>query len=398
MSINSINNNLQISGGLSHEIDPRPSKEQMQKVFWGLGERFWMQIIDGKYHEFGCMVFDQGLHGGAIEPGFFESMKQGCQFASDHLSQPLTIDFYKELHRKLCAHFKGDETETLMNASEAGCFRKEEGSFRMSEKKLFPQVPFTEDELRIPRHVVSMHYQIEAMNNLEKRFPNSDPETVEEMRQGQREQLFKYYRAVFPEEGSQEDDFDRYKFDQNCKKIIELYPKCQQMIQDCKDYKDEKLAKFNKVLSDAFSCFSFSQPVHAEIDPNGTEHVMLIYNLNEPEKLELVVQTILENYNNEVNKINQIIQKTSNKEEIKQLMKDKLKAIADLYQMLEWLHPFCDGQGRTDLVVLSKTLTEQGFNPPILIDPYISSSNTLQRWGDELLKGTELWRTEQAKT
>ena len=33
----------------------------MAESFWELGERFWMQIMDDKYHEYGSMVFDQAL-------------------------------------------------------------------------------------------------------------------------------------------------------------------------------------------------------------------------------------------------------------------------------------------------------------------------------------------------
>ena len=44
----------------------------------------------------------------------------------------------------------------------------------------------------------------------------------------------------------------------------------------------------------------------------------------------------------------------------------KLKILLKLIQDLEWTHPFPDGQGRTDLVLLSKLLCDQGFHPSIL--------------------------------
>lgn len=80
----------------------------------------------------------------------------------------------------------------------------------------------------------------------------------------------------------------------------------------------------------------------------------------------------------------------------KVLMNQKLDLIAYLYQALEWVHPFPDGQGRTDLVVLSKLLCEEGFNPPILDDPYISTFAPFSEWRDYLANGIELWKKEKA--
>jgi hypothetical protein len=67
-----------------------PTKEKSQQIFWGLGDNFWKQMIDGKFHQFGPMVFDEGLHKGPKEPGFFASLKEGCTFASEHLTEKLT--------------------------------------------------------------------------------------------------------------------------------------------------------------------------------------------------------------------------------------------------------------------------------------------------------------------
>lgn len=44
----------------------------MDAVFWGLNNDWWKQVIDGKYQNHGKDVFDLGLHGGEIEPGFLE--------------------------------------------------------------------------------------------------------------------------------------------------------------------------------------------------------------------------------------------------------------------------------------------------------------------------------------
>lgn len=93
------------------------------KTFWGLGDRWWEQFIDGKFHCHRSMVFDRGLHRSLKESGYLQSLLIGAQFAADHLGEPLTLDFYKGLHRNLCQHFQGKSNNTLMNAEEAGEFR-----------------------------------------------------------------------------------------------------------------------------------------------------------------------------------------------------------------------------------------------------------------------------------
>jgi len=72
----------------------------------------------------------------------------------------------------------------------------------------------------------------------------------------------------------------------------------------------------------------------------------------------------------------------------------KIRWIADLFQVLEWLHPFLDGQGRTDLIVLSKELVAAGLNPPILEEPYFSTLRCLDEWVIYLKQGIERWQKE----
>lgn len=76
------------------------------------------------------------------------------------------------------------------------------------------------------------------------------------------------------------------------------------------------------------------------------------------------------------------------------LPEKKIRCIADLFQTLEWLHPFRDGQTRTDLVLLSKLLCEQGFNPAFLEEPSASSFCFLDEWVSYLKNGMAQWREE----
>src|SRR5690349_8777594 len=110
---------------ISHLFQTRKAKstvnvDEAKATFWGLGDNYWMQMIDGKYHQFGPEVFDKALHGKVAEPGFLASLKAGFQYASDSIGEPLTTDFYKNLHKTLCAHFKGEETNTEMSSENTG--------------------------------------------------------------------------------------------------------------------------------------------------------------------------------------------------------------------------------------------------------------------------------------
>jgi hypothetical protein len=72
----------------------------------------------------------------------------------------------------------------------------------------------------------------------------------------------------------------------------------------------------------------------------------------------------------------------------------KLRLIAKLFQDLDWHHAFEDGQGRTDLIVLSALLCKHGFNPAILDEPYFATYHTLDEWVVYLKEGMEAWKRE----
>ncbi|MEX0962097.1 MAG: Fic family protein [Simkaniaceae bacterium] len=74
---------------------------------------------------------------------------------------------------------------------------------------------------------------------------------------------------------------------------------------------------------------------------------------------------------------------------------EKLKLIANIFQQLEWLHPFLDGQGRTDLVLLGTLLAKHGFNPAVLKEPYISTWTNLEQWTSQLIEGIERWSASE---
>jgi len=101
------------------------STETAQKTFCVLGDDWWKQVFDGKYHTHGKMVFDEGLHGKEKEPGFYASALKAFHFAKDNIGAELTVNLYCQLHEIACSHFQGRANNTEMNASEAGSFRNE---------------------------------------------------------------------------------------------------------------------------------------------------------------------------------------------------------------------------------------------------------------------------------
>jgi hypothetical protein len=104
---------------LHQPIDER----QLKLIYFAIGHEKWREAIDGKDHKHGSEVYDKGLHKGNSEPGFMQSMQKAFVFVGDHLGEPTTVEFYLNLHRVVCGHFKGKETSTLMGEDGIGVFR-----------------------------------------------------------------------------------------------------------------------------------------------------------------------------------------------------------------------------------------------------------------------------------
>lgn len=70
----------------------------------------------------------------------------------------------------------------------------------------------------------------------------------------------------------------------------------------------------------------------------------------------------------------------------------RLKIIAETHQLLERLHAFKDANTRTNLLVLNKLLTEQGYHPVILDDPNTSYLVSTEEWVTEIERGLQRWK------
>jgi hypothetical protein len=71
-----------------------------------------MQVVDGKHWGFGPMVYDEGLHVPSNpkfkEPGYLKGMEAGGRLITQTLSQPITVPFYKLLHKTCWSNHEGE--------------------------------------------------------------------------------------------------------------------------------------------------------------------------------------------------------------------------------------------------------------------------------------------------
>jgi hypothetical protein len=98
----------------------------MKEIYFGLGPEKWREGIDGEHQKWGKEVYDKGLHGRHIEPGFMQSLENAFAFVGNSLGVPTTVELYLALHRVVCSHFRGEATHTLMGEDKIGVFRDKE--------------------------------------------------------------------------------------------------------------------------------------------------------------------------------------------------------------------------------------------------------------------------------
>ena len=71
--------------------------------------------------------------------------------------------------------------------------------------------------------------------------------------------------------------------------------------------------------------------------------------------------------------------------------REKLVLIASTHRKLENLHPFIDGNSRTNRLILHKMLVENGMSPVILENPLAVHLQSNEKWADTLDKGMKDW-------
>jgi hypothetical protein len=99
------------------------SKQNLKKIYWRLGNEKWRECIDGCHQDKGKFVYDRGLHGGPIEPGFINSMENAHRFVELSLGNRIDADWYLRLHKQTAGHFRGALNGTVMDQDKVGIFR-----------------------------------------------------------------------------------------------------------------------------------------------------------------------------------------------------------------------------------------------------------------------------------
>jgi hypothetical protein len=108
----------------SPKVNFTASQSELANTYFGLGEQKWRECIDGLHHDKGKFVYDKGLHGGTIEPGYIASMEDAFQFVANSLNRKVDATWYLQLHKRTCRHFNGDPSIFLMGQERVGVFRK----------------------------------------------------------------------------------------------------------------------------------------------------------------------------------------------------------------------------------------------------------------------------------
>jgi hypothetical protein len=118
-------------------------EERFNCIYQLIGNEKWKECIDGTYHNYGPDVFDLGLHGGAVEPGFLASMLHVFQFLPKNYHRRVDAAFYLDLHKVACSHFQGASTQTVIGQEKVGVFREEVANADF----LAPYYAFTQDAI-----------------------------------------------------------------------------------------------------------------------------------------------------------------------------------------------------------------------------------------------------------
>jgi hypothetical protein len=335
-------------------IAPVERPPEAHRIFWALKEDWWKQLFDGDLHQYGPEVFDLGLHGGKVEPGFYGSALSACRFASrpEHIMKAPIIRFYLMLHSIACQHFDG--RSTLMKAHKAGRFTSpiDKGiNFTGNVFELFRSDPQMYNTTRRKCHINAQYHALGQFLMNEK-DANKRLETLRA-------------QGVTIDEAFA-----------NHKNAAEWQVNFQKQVK-------AKIAKINDFILSISTKFGLNHPMSIlTLEPENPARIQIRY-LCTKEEVDRVVPVVFDEYN-------KAIAETTSKEK-------KLMYIALLFQTLEWMHPFNDGQGRTDLILLARELCRNGLNPAILEFPYVSTFSLLPDWVEYLKQGMLRWRKVEAE-
>lgn len=344
--------------------------EQAHAKLMGLGEKdIFRQHIDGRDHdsERGALVYDYDRPAGRGEWGYWNSSLKAIQMSGspEHLMKGPTVESYKALQATACAHFNVQGPEqggkesigVFLERFGGDIFGGKNAKFYMS--RIFCTTP-EENEARDDKYYRCKLYEHSCPR------PPTSPNT-------------KIYETEF--ERFKRQNPKAYDKDATVEKFCADCLAAHKWLEEFRCDVGAKVNEINFYIRTKSEELGLDEPV-AVIKPDPTHRwnankLWIIYQISQ-DKIEPTVKRLFEKYNNDMEEA------TSDEQ--------RLRLIAELFQMLEWIHPFSDGQGRTDLILLNKELCRWGFNPAILEDPYVSTSCTLDEWVGYLKMGMAKWR------
>lgn len=148
--------------------------------------------------------------------------------------------------------------------------------------------------------------------------------------------------------------------------VIGRYPITQHMFERLnKQYHQTGLGKVERRL------------IGCDAEGTSATQFRVIYTLFSKKKVKKLVKRAFSRYEKKLNKIPK--NGTSKKQDHK-----RLKAIVFLFKRLEMIHPFVDGNGRTNILILQRELIKNGF-PPVKMDFYLMDISS-KRYSFHLLK------------
>lgn len=385
-----------------------PTPNQAKETYWSLGSDWWKQIIDGKYHKHGPMVFDQGLHRGHTEPGYLKGVESASHFFADNFHQPFTLGMYKEIHSRACAHFANNTK--LEKESGIICHPSKINDFR-TEGERAGGLPICDPEFVYLNKIKNATNRIDQQLSLAKEaLENHGKEPPEEECPAELLALFKSMDIK-----DEPDDLETKQ-----KKLAEAILKAQKLLTELScdnipndpkalcsllwDKEKETWRKLNLIGSKNVQQINDQlQQISARLGLKtsfaycilgGDNTICISYNAESPllkfgELAELLITEFDQNLTLLQKKTCEKLQ--SDNQEIdcikKEYQEQALFLIARLYAELEWAHPWIDGQGRTDLVGLNGLLSQAGLHPCILEEPYFSTGALVSDWVDYLKAG-----------
>ncbi|HEY5236628.1 MAG TPA: Fic family protein [Rhabdochlamydiaceae bacterium] len=379
-----------------------PTPEKAKETYWSLGmNNWWKQILDGNLHKHGCMVFDEGLHRGHIEPGYLKGVERASHFFADNFHQPFSLELYKEIHSRACAHFAHntkDKTESgiICPPSKINSFRtagERCGGLSICDtefahlEKVKNALSGISSQLRWAQEDVENHGKV-----------NSDDEYFAELLDNPMDNdlgtkqrklnvaVLKAQKilAALSYDNIPDDPKTLCSILDN--KEREIWPKLKQIGKT-------RVQQINDLFQEISSRLGLKTPfVYCIL--GGDITICISYEAESASlKFGELAETLIAEFDQNLTRLQK---ETCDKvqsadQEITQIKEEyqeqALFLIARLYAELEWAHPWIDGQGRTDLIALNGLLCQAGLHPCILEEPYFSTGALVPEWVDYLKAG-----------